>query len=218
MTLRLNPANTWGNENSVVESLIVEAISMYGQDFYYIPRTLVSKDNIVGEDRLSKFKNAYPIICYMENNSGGFEGQGAMASKFGLQIDYSATLSVARKEWNKAVGRYGTTILPHRPAEGDLLYFPMTSALLEITFVQHQAPFYQVGQLYVYQLSVQLFSYGSEHITTGVPAIDAFESLKSFDVTVNPNPDIPGKFGNNTELNVEKTSQFFDKNNPFGAL
>lgn len=218
MTLRLNPTSQWNNENTVIESLIVEAINIFGQDFYYIPRTLVAMDGIVGEDRLSQFKNAYPVICYMENNSGGFEGAGAMMSKFGLQFDYNATLSVARKEWNNLVGKYGQTIIPNRPAEGDLLYFPMTSTLFEITFVQHQMPFYQAGQLYVYQMTVELFRYGSEQISTGVDDIDVFNSLKSTDITVNANPDVPQSYGDNTKLNTKKTDRFFNKNNPFGNL
>ena len=58
-------------------------------------------------------------------------------------MDQSATLTVARRTWNQAVGQYGETVLPNRPAEGDLIFYPRTNALLEITFVQHANPFYQ---------------------------------------------------------------------------
>ena len=54
------------NEQLLLEDIIVESLSIYGQDFYYIPRTLVSKDEILGEDRLSQFKSAYPIEMYLE--------------------------------------------------------------------------------------------------------------------------------------------------------
>jgi hypothetical protein len=217
MTLRLHPS-VWNNENSVIESLITEAINVYGQDFYYIPRSLVAKDELLGEDRLSKFKNAYPIICYMENSDGGFEGQGAFASKFGLQIEQSATLSVARREWNKLVGQHGTSIIPNRPAEGDLIYFPMTTGLFEINFVQHQTPFYQVGQLYVYQMTVELFRYSSENMDTGIESIDVFESLKSADISINASTDTPMSFGDNDKFAAEAAGKFFDANNPFGDL
>lgn len=217
MGLRL--ANSvWHNENSVIESLVTEAINIYGIDVSYIPRTLVSKDDIVGEDRLSQFKNAYPIIVYMENSDGGFEGQGALASKFGLQLDQSATLTVARRDWDRWVGQYGKTVLPHRPAEGDLIYMPMTSSLFEISFVQHQMPFYQGGQLYVYQLNVELFRYSSEKIATGNPEIDVFDSLKSADQTVNADPDTIESFGDNTKNNTKKNDAFFNKSNPFGDM
>lgn len=174
------------NEQYLLEDIIVESMQIYGQDFYYIPRTLVAHDHILGEDRLSKFKEAYGIEMYLETNQG-FEGQGAFIEKFGLMMEQSATLTVARRRWDQLVGRHGQTQLPNRPCEGDLLYFPLTRGLFEIKFVQHQDPFYQLGKLYVYRLNVELFQYASEHIETGFRDIDVFESLKSYDTdyTVN---------------------------------
>ena len=169
------------SEQNVVENLIIECLQIYGQEMFYIPRTLVSKDDILGEDRLSEFKNAYPIEMYFENVDG-FGGNGAFMSKFGLMIEQSATLVVARKRWQQAVAQYGQTILPNRPAEGDLLYFPLTGGLFEIKFVQHQNPFYQIGKLYTYKLDIELFQYASERIDTGYNVIDDFESLKTFDI------------------------------------
>ena len=178
-----NPYFNFGtnSEQNVVENLIIECLQIYGQEMFYIPRTLVSKDEILGEDRLSEFKNAYPIEMYFENVDG-FGGNGAFMSKFGLMIEQSATLVVARKRWQQAVAQYGQTILPNRPAEGDLLYFPLTGGLFEIKFVQHQNPFYQIGKLYTYKLDVELFQYASERIDTGYNVIDDFESLKTFDI------------------------------------
>ena len=169
------------SEQNVVENLIIECLQIYGQEMFYIPRTLVSKDEILGEDRLSEFKNVYPIEMYFENVDG-FGGNGAFMSKFGLMIEQSATLVVARKRWQQAVAQYGQTILPNRPAEGDLLYFPLTGGLFEIKFVQHQNPFYQIGKLYTYKLDIELFQYASERIDTGYGVIDDFESLKTFDI------------------------------------
>ena len=168
------------NEQYLIEDIIVESLQIYGQDFYYIPRTLVAKDDILGEDRLSEFKEAYGIEMYLENVDG-FEGQGAFIQKFGLMMEQSATLTVARRRWDQLVGRFGQTQLPNRPCEGDLLYFPLTKGLFEIKFVQHQNPFYQLGKLYVYKLQVELFQYASEHIDTGHKDIDVFETLKSYD-------------------------------------
>ena len=178
-----NPYFKFGtnSEQNVVENLIIECLQIYGQEMFYIPRTLVSKDEILGEDRLSEFKNAYPIEMYFENVDG-FGGNGAFMSKFGLMIEQSATLVVARKRWQQAVAQYGQTILPNRPAEGDLLYFPLTGGLFEIKFVQHQNPFYQIGKLYTYKLDIELFQYASERIVTGYNVIDDFESLKTFDI------------------------------------
>ena len=168
------------NEQYLIEDIIVESLQVFGQDFYYIPRTLVAKDNILGEDRLSEFKHSYGIEMYLEN-AEGFEGQGAFIQKFGLMMEQSATLTVARRRWDQMVGRFGQTQLPNRPSEGDLLYYPLTKGLFEIKFVQHQNPFYQLGKLYVYKLQVELFQYSSEHIDVGLKDIDVFETLKSYD-------------------------------------
>ena len=222
MTLRLHPGR-WNNENTVIEGMITEAIRIYSQDLYYIPRSLVAKNDILGEDRLSEFKTAYPIPMYMENSDNGFEGQGAFVSKFGLQMEQMATLTVAKREWNKLVGKYGNTVLPNRPAEGDLIYYPLTKGLFEINFVQHANPFYQVGQLYVYQLTVELFRYASEKIATDIPDIDVFESLKTHSTTsvvngqtVNNSADTPNSFGDSDKFDTAAVGKVFDTNNPFG--
>jgi hypothetical protein len=170
----------------LIEDLIIESLKIYGNEVFYIPRTLVSLDNVLGEDRLSQFKTAFPIEMYFENVDS-FGGQGAFIQKFGLVIEQSATLVVARRRWSQFIGRYGVTTLPNRPNEGDLIYFPLSGGLFEIKFVQHQDPFYQLGKLYVYKLQVELFQYASEAIDTGIPAIDAFESLKTFNTNTTRN-------------------------------
>ena len=168
------------NEQSLIEDLIIESLNIYGQNVYYIPRKYVNKDQILGEDTLSKFQHAYPIEMYFDNVDN-YDGQGAFIQKFGLMMEQSATLTVARRRWNQLIGQYGNTILGTRPVEGDLIYFPLTKSLFEIKFVKHQDPFYQLGKLYVYKLQVELFQYSSERIDTGIAEIDAFETLKTFD-------------------------------------
>jgi hypothetical protein len=174
------------NEQNLVEDLIIESLRIYGQEFFYIPRKLVSKDEILGEDRLSEFKASFPVEMYFENVDS-FGGQGAFIQKFGLMMEQSATLVVARRRWEQLVGRYGMTIIPTRPNEGDLIYFPLTKGLFEIKFVQHQDPFYQLGKLYVYKLQVELFQYSSERIDTGVKEVDVFETLKTFSTNTTRN-------------------------------
>ena len=176
------------NEQFLVEDLIIESLKIYGQEMFYIPRTLVSKDEILGEDRLSKFTSSFPIEMYFENVDS-FAGQGAFIQKFGLMMEQSATLVVARRRWEQMIGRYGKTQIPSRPNEGDLLYFPLTKGLFEIKFVQHQDPFYQLGKLYVYKLQVELFQYASEAIDTGVAEIDVFETLKTFNTNTTRSQD-----------------------------
>ena len=184
------------NEQYLVEDLIIESLKIYGNEFMYIPRTLVSKDEILGEDRLSKFTSSFPIEMYFENVDS-LDGQGAFIQKFGLMMEQSATLVVARRRWDQLVGRYGQTIIPSRPCEGDLIYFPLTKGLFEIKFVKHQDPFYQLGKLYVFKLQVELFQYASEKIDTGISEIDAFETLKTFSTNTTRSP-----FGSITNITV----------------
>lgn len=181
----INPYFTQGtsNEQYLIEDIIIESLRIYGKEMYYIPRTLVSKDDILGEDRLSKFEHSYPIEMYIENVEG-FDGQQAFIQKFGLMMDQSATLVVARRRWEQLIGRFGKTTIPTRPNEGDLIYFPMTKGLFEVKFVKHQDPFYQLGKLYVYKLQVELFQYASERIETGNEDIDVFESLKTYSTNI----------------------------------
>lgn len=171
------------SERLLIEDIIIESLKIYGQEIMYIPRTLVSKDEILGEDRLSQFKHSFPIEMYFENVDS-FDGQGSFIQKFGLMVEQSATLVVARRRWDQMVGRYGATQLPQRPCEGDLIYFPLSKGLFEIKFVQHQDPFYQLGKLYVYKLQVELFQYASERIDTGIAEVDIFETLKTFSTDI----------------------------------
>lgn len=215
-----NPYFTQGtvNEQDLIEDLIIESLKIYGKDFLYIPRSQVSTDLIFGEDRLSKFEHAYPIEMYFDNIES-FAGQGAMIQKFGLLMDQSATLTVARKRWTDLIGVHGTTHLPNRPCEGDLIYYPLTKGLFEIKFVKHQEPFYQLGRLYTYKLDIELFQYSSEKINTGVPEIDVFENLKSFDPTINPSIEhASNQFASNTAFHEKAVDVVFDEANPFGEV
>lgn len=208
-------SNGTANEQYLLEDLIVESLSIKGLDFRYIPRTLISKDEILGEDRLSKFENAYEIEMYFKNVDS-YEGSGSFIQKFGLMIDQSATLTVARRRWEQLIGRYGATIIPSRPCEGDLLYFPLTKSLFEIKFVKHQDPFYQLGRLYVMDLQIELFRYGSEDIRTGDTEIDVFETLATFDVAQQVDVDVPKSFGDNNRFKVEADGIIVHTSNPLG--
>ena len=217
----LFPQGTYSEQN-LTESLIIESIRQYGREFYYIPRTLVAVDDILGEDPLSKFENAYMIECYIDNVEN-FGGNGAFMSKFGLFIEEQAQLTVARKRWEELVASAGTTVLPNRPAEGDLMYFPLTKGLFEIKFVEHQNPFYQLGKLYVYKLKIELFQYSSERITTDVPEINNFALDMTFDIAADPNtpadPEHRNTFDNQelqTEAGTGDKILNFNERNPFG--
>ena len=168
------------NEQYLLEDIIIESLKIYGQDVYYIPRTLVNKDIILGEDVLSTFDSAYDIEMYFEDVDD-FQGQGTFLQKFGIEIEKSATLVVARRRWEQTIGRFGIGRIPTRPAEGDLIYFPLTKKLFEIRFVEHEDPFYQIGKLYTYKLRIETFQYASERLNTGIDEIDTIEDNYTYD-------------------------------------
>ena len=87
-------------EQDLVEDLTIESIKMYGQDMKYIPRTVVKRDDLYGEDTLSKFTTAADVEMYIKNTEC-FEGEGDFLSKFGLEIRDSVTFTVARKRFDQ---------------------------------------------------------------------------------------------------------------------
>jgi hypothetical protein len=88
------------SEQNLYEDLVVEALSIYGHEMYYMPRSMVSRDMILNEDIESKFTDAYMIEMYLENVDG-FDGDGTFFSKFGLEIRDSATFVVSKRKWEK---------------------------------------------------------------------------------------------------------------------
>lgn len=168
-------------EQRLVESLVIESLKIYGHDIYYLPRTLVNRDTIFDEDTLSQFTQSYPLEMYLENVDG-FEGEGDIFSKFGIEIRDQATFVLSKKRWEEMVATSGGEFqLEARPAEGDLLFFAKTGSLFEIKYVEFQNPFYQLGKIYVFKLQCELFEYSSEVIDTGIEALDAIEEDNSLD-------------------------------------
>ena len=169
-------------EQRLVEDLIIESIKIYGMEVFYMPRTLVAKDNLFGEDVLSKFEDAYPIEMYIKSVDG-FSGDGDFLSKFGLEIRDEMVLTVAQTRFHEEIGDTLTTEDAGRPVEGDLIYFPLNGKVFEVKFVEHEAVFYQMGSLQTYDLTLELFEYSHEQFNTDIAAIDAIETAYSGDMS-----------------------------------
>ncbi len=170
-------------EQTLYEDLMIEQLKIYGQDVFYIPRTLVKEDNLFGEDTLSKFGDAYLIEMYFENVEG-YEGEKEIMSKFGLQMNEDVTFVVARRRFEQLVSHDSNLIVKTRPNEGDLVYFPKVKKIFEITFVDHDDPFYQVHNVPAFKLKCKTFEYSSEDLDTGITEIDAIETDNSLDQLV----------------------------------
>lgn len=164
------------SEQTLYEDIIIESLKMYGQDIYYLPRDIVNRDDILSEDPVSSFNSSYKLEMYIENVEG-FDGEGDLFTKFGIQIRDAATFIVARKRWQQTVARYDNEINSIRPREGDLIYLPMTNKLFEIMHVEHEQPFYQLSNLPTYKMRCELFEYSDEDLDTGIVDIDSIEDL-----------------------------------------
>jgi hypothetical protein len=92
----------YSREQDLVEDLQIEAIKIYGHNVKYMPRTLVNVDQLFGEDVLSKFDEAINVEMYIKNVEG-FEGEGDLLSRFGLEIRDQITFTVARKRFDQAI-------------------------------------------------------------------------------------------------------------------
>jgi len=88
-------------EQSLYANLVVEAIQIHGHDVYYLDRTLIAEDTVLGEDSLSKFNTQSLIEMYMEDSGGGYAGEQELMSQFGLQNLSEATFVVSKTRFQE---------------------------------------------------------------------------------------------------------------------
>ena len=239
-------------EQNLYRDLIKEAIQIYGHDVYYVDRTTVAVDSLLGEDSLSKFTTQHPIEMYIEDAEGGFQGEKEIMSQFGLENRNEITFVVSKQRFQQmdsqitledGTGTTGGSVLleagsiprsslsavldtptksfiqlngtdssstnageqiiqenddtsfilseesgtefylltdtattdADRPQEGDLVYHPILSRMFEISFVDHDDPFYQLDNNPVYKLRCKQYEYSHEEIDTGITTIDEIE-------------------------------------------
>ena len=166
-------------EQHLYEDLVVEALRMYGHNVFYLPREVIEEDSILNEDVQSKFGDSYQVEMYIENTDG-FEGEGDLMSKFGVQIRDQATFIISLRTWERFISLDDNLATSFRPNEGDLIYFPLSGSMFEIKFVEHEDPFYQVGKLFVFKLQCELFEYSQEDFDTGIGDIDLIEDEQAY--------------------------------------
>ena len=166
-------------EQRLIENLNIEAIKTFGIDVHYCPRTLNDEDTLMGEDNTASYNSAHTIEMYIKTVEG-FEGQGDFISKFGLQINDQITFTVAKRRFREL--GMTTDCRANMPHEGDLIYFPITSALFQILFVEDEAIFYQTGSLQSYDMLCEMFTYSDQSFNTGVDTIDAIEREQSYSI------------------------------------
>ena len=212
-----NNLHSLATERSLYQNLLKEAIQIYGHDVYYVNRTTVALDNVLGEDALSKFTTQHPIEMYVEN-AEEFGGDKEIINQFGLENRNEITFVVSKERFQEMDSQItledgtdttGGSILlesgsvsqsdnssllttidgdnfyvlmdiattdSDRPLEGDLVYHPVIAKMFEISFVDHDEPFYQLDNNPVYKLRCKQYEYSNEIIDTGIATIDAIET------------------------------------------
>ena len=168
------------SEQWLYEDLLIEAIQISGHEVFYLPRTLVNEDDLFGEDTLSKFNDAYSIEMWMENNEG-FDGDKEILTRFGLEVRNEVTFVIARRRWEDTISLDENLIVNTRPNEGDLIWHPTIKQMYEISFVDHDDPFYEIKNLPVYKLYCRTYEYSQERFDTYITAIDTIEDTESTD-------------------------------------
>lgn len=160
------------SEQDLIDDLAIEVIKINGFDMIYLPRTLVREDELLGEDRSpSSFSCGRAIEMYVKSVDG-FEGDGEVFSRYGLEIQDQVTLVVAKRRFEQELCDLGIKT----PREGDLIYFPLSKGLFEINFVERENPFYQLNNISTYTLTCTQFRYTGENFNTGWSNIDAVTS------------------------------------------
>lgn len=161
----------------LINNLNREAIQVQGIDVKYIRREFVNYDKLFGEDQSSKFENSYDIEMYVKSVDA-FGGDSKFLSKFGLEIRDEITFSVNRDRFATEVLTTETDI--NRPMEGDLIWvmsaIDKRARVFEITYVNSEEVYYQLGKLYTWEIKTKVFEYAGESFDTGVADIDILDT------------------------------------------
>ena len=165
-------------EQNLAQDLADEQIKLFGTDIYYLPRTIL-KDNTLDDIIYSKYQSQFQVEMLLQNVEG-FGSPSEFISKFGIRITDEVKFIVSSRRWDQAEAQYNPTLtVPGRPNDGDLLYFPLTTDIYEIKFVERETPFYQFGKIQFLILTAEIYEVGNDDISTGIADIDKIETLFS---------------------------------------
>lgn len=153
------------SEQTLVEKLIIESITIKGNNFKYCPRQLVSPDDILNEDPNSIFKRATEIEMYVPN-SQDYSRDTYDLGIIGAVMEREIEFIVARKRFFQEFGE-------QYPKEGDLIYSDYNNTVWEIKFVDHEkSPIYQLQKMYIFSLIATPFVFSYETFDTGIDEVD----------------------------------------------
>ena len=228
-----NSDGTMTNEQSMVESLVIESIQIAGFNGYYLPRVLDNVDNIFGDAQKESFEKAYELEMYFDSPDDALADSVDYISYFGFEVRDSCDFVFSVKRFqdleipdpNRDDARKLET-----PLEGDLIYLPFTNSIFQIKFVEDWSPFFQLGANYTYKALCRLFIfdnqdfdnltlYDSEGNLVDVSSMltkqtEALQQIENIDEDNEVNP-----FDQAETFQTEGTNLLdFTEDNPFGEF
>ena len=126
---------------------------------------------VVSKERFQEMDSQIVIESGTDTTGGGILLETGSID----QSDNSSTLTSVQGDNNFYLLQDTASTDADRPQEGDLVYHPVFTKMFEISFVDHDEPFYQLDNNPVYKLRCKQFEYSSEVIDTGITTIDAIE-------------------------------------------
>lgn len=178
-------------EQRLLEDLTIEAIRIYGMDAYYVAWTTPTWDRLYADDVNTYYNRAWMVECYLKNVLG-FQGDREFMSKVAaLEIRDQVIFSMSRRIFSEEIA---TELDSVRPREGDLLYFPLVKKAFKIMYVNQYEMFYQLGAIYTWEMTCELFEYSNEVFGTGIPEIDELQTKFSLNILDYALRDTNGKY------------------------
>ena len=132
---------------------------------------------VVSKERFQEMDSQISLESGTDTTGGGILLEAGSID----QTENSSVLTSVQGDSNFYILQDTATTDADRPKEGSLVYHPVFAKMFEISFVDHDEPFYQLDNNPVYKLRCKQFEYSSEAIDTGITTIDAIEGDASLD-------------------------------------
>jgi len=132
---------------------------------------------VVSKERFQEMDSQISLESGTDTTGGGILLEAGSIDQTGN----SSILTSVQGDNNFYILQDTATTDADRPKEGSLVYHPVFEKMFEISFVDHDEPFYQLDNNPVYKLRCKQFEYSSEAIDTGITTIDAIEGDASLD-------------------------------------
>ena len=164
-------------EQTLIDDLVTESLSIYGHTVYYLPRTIDERDLVFSDEApLSRYITALEFDMYIKSYDS-YEGDGTFLSKFNLEVRDQITLTVSRRSFGSEIAAQFPTI--QRPREGDLVYSTMMKRIFVIKYVNNTSVYFQMGDLQTWDIVCEVWEYSNERFNTGIDEIDSIETQYS---------------------------------------